>query len=130
MKGHTRVDLRVELLAVQKRDPFCRSAIVQLGSIIVSSRSRKNNWVAETVVDVDSAIPCSYKGSAEHGSTVEGKSLSQADLNSYRLNPLDGVLEFRKHQTAKDVPVWLPFIPAAPYVYDSTPICWRCWLFD
>ena len=50
-KGREKVDLRVELLAVQKKDPFCRSAIIQLGSIIDSSRSRRNKWVAEAVVE-------------------------------------------------------------------------------
>ena len=120
----------MELLAVQKKDPFCRSAIVQLGSIIDSSRSRKNKWVVETAVNVNSASPCLYKDGAGNGDAVESKSLSQADLNSYRLNPLDGVLEFRKSQPVKDVPVWLPYIPAAPFIFDSGPISWRCWLFD
>ena len=49
-------------------------------------------------------------------------------MESYRLSPLDHVLEFRVILAASVL--WVPVIPHGQMPLDSKPITWRRWLFE
>ena len=58
--------------------------------------------------------------------------LSESELNSLRLCPDDGVLEFRLTHTQGSMVRWVPVVPAVPLhpELSEEPISWRRWLLD
>ena len=58
--------------------------------------------------------------------------LSESELNSLRLCPEDGVLEYRLSDTQGSMVRWVPVVPAVqlPPDLSEEPVSWRKWLFD
>ena len=59
-----------------------------------------------------------------------GFRLSAKDLDEHRLNPKDGVLEYRLVMPGATLFRYVPVIPAVPFRLSDKPISWREWLFE
>ena len=58
--------------------------------------------------------------------------LSESELNTFRINPEDGVLEYRLADMQGSMVCYVPYIPciAFPPSMSEESISWRKWLFD
>ena len=129
--------VRQELRSMQRRDTYCRAVVAQLGFLLdPASARRKNNRAdikEEPVEGADAgdsyAVPVTGAASAGTGGRAS-RGFSRTELADLRLNPSDGVLEYRLCLPGGQMIRWVPVIPSLTCVFAAKAATWRRWLFS
>ena len=114
-------EVRSILLEHQKRDKKTAAIILQLGEVLDGGAQRR-----KMVKEVEQAYP---GGGALLQQAHSRDRHSKLQLDEFRLNPGDGVLEARV--SFVDSYLYLPYIPSTSCsIVSGKEVTWRRWLFD